>query len=76
MIPFLCIGAACGTLLGALQPLINHTGPFNSVPILTAEYTLVGGCLGFCLWNYSRLRKRLLQRVMEASRQDNGQESK
>ena len=71
MIFALCIGAACGTLLGALQPLINHTGPFNAVPILTAEYTVVGACMGFCLWNYGRMRKRLMQRVMEATHQDN-----
>ena len=70
MIFFLCIGAAFGTLLGALQPLIYHTGGFNSVPVLTAEYTLVGGSLGFCLWNYGRMRKRLLQRVREATHAD------
>ena len=72
MIFALCIGAACGTLLGALQPLINHTGPFNAVPILTAEYTVVGACMGFCLWNYGRMRQRLLQRVREAAHQDSG----
>jgi len=72
MIFALCIGAACGTLLGALQPIINHTGPFNAVPILTAEYTVVGACMGFCLWNYGRMRQRLLQRVREATHQDSG----
>ncbi len=70
MIPFVCIGAAVGTLLGALQPIINATGGFNAVPVLTAEYTLVGGCLGFCLWNYGRMRQRLIQRVREATHQD------
>ncbi|MBS2035080.1 hypothetical protein JST97_08825 [bacterium] len=71
MIFFMCIGAAAGTLLGALQPILSGTGAFNGVPILTAEYTLVGGTLGFALWNYSRLRKRLMQRVMEVTHQDN-----
>lgn len=71
MIFFMCIGAAGGTLLGALQPIIMGSGPFNSVPILTAEYTLVGGSLGFALWNYGRLRKRIMRRVMEATHQDN-----
>ena len=71
MIFFMCIGAAVGPLLGAAQPLISGTGAFNGVPILTAEYTLVGGSLGFALWNYGRLRQRLLRRVMEATHQDN-----
>jgi len=71
MIFLVCIGAACGTLLGALQPLIHHSGKFNSVPILTAEYTLVGACLGFTLWNYGRLRKRIMRRVLDATHQDN-----
>lgn len=71
MIFFMCVGAAAGTLLGALQPVISGTGPFNAIPILTAEYTLVGGSLGFALWNYSRLRRRLIQRVIQATHQDN-----
>ncbi|MBT9584997.1 hypothetical protein IV102_16760 [bacterium] len=71
MIVAVCFGAACGTLMGALQPVLLGLGSFNAVPILTGEYTLVGASMGFALANYVRFRRRLLKRVREASRQDN-----
>lgn len=71
MIVAVCFGAACGTLIGALQPVLLGLGSFNAVPILTGEYTLVGASMGFALANYVRFRRRLLRRVKESSRQDN-----
>ena len=65
-----CLGAACGTLVGALQPLILGIGPFNGVPILTGEYTMVGAAIGFALANYVRFRKRIVRRVHQAARHD------
>lgn len=73
MIRFICIGGACGTLVGALQPVLMGMGDFNAIPILTAEYSLVGGATGFAIFNYLRFRRRLLKRVEEATRQDNHQ---
>lgn len=70
LIRFICVGAACGTLVGALQPVLMGMGGFNAVPILTAEYSLVGGGVGFALFNYLRFRRRVLQRVEEATRTD------
>jgi hypothetical protein len=70
MIVAICFGAACGTLVGALQPVLLGMGSFNAVPILTGEYTLVGASMGFALVNYVRFRQRILRRVKQATRQD------
>lgn len=65
MIRPILLGAGLGGLLGALQPVIQGTGGFNSVSVLTAEYTLVGGILGFTVLNYLRMRRRLMQRLQQ-----------
>ena len=70
MIVAICFGAGCGTLVGALQPLILGLGGFNAIPILTGEYTLVGAAMGFALANYARFRQRILRRVEQAARPD------
>ncbi len=70
MIAAVCIGAACGILAGALQPMFLGLGGFNAAPFLTAKFALVGATIGFVLCNYGRFRQRIMRRVQQASRPD------
>jgi hypothetical protein len=69
-LPRMAVGAAGGMLLGALYPLIAGLGSFNAVPILTAEYSVVGATLGFVISNYLGFRQRVLQAARRQQRHD------
>ena len=60
-------GVAVGAFLGAAQPVIQGVGDFHSVPVLTAEFALVGGCMGWVLHNYLRFRQHLMERIRRRS---------
>ncbi len=56
-------GVVVGAFLGAAQPVIQGVGDFHSVPVLTVEFALVGGCMGWMLHNYLRFRRKMLERI-------------
>lgn len=62
----MALGAAAGLLLGSVYPVMLGLGGFNAVPALTAEYTLVGGTLGFAVSNYLGFRQRILRRIAQS----------
>lgn len=64
----MAFGGAAGLLLGAVYPMMLGVGGFNAVPVLTAEYALVGGTLGFAVSNYLGFRRRILARVAQSQR--------
>lgn len=62
----MAIGAAAGLLLGSVYPMMLGLGGFNAVPVLSAEYALVGGTLGFAISNYLGFRQRILRRIAQS----------
>lgn len=62
----MALGGLLGLALGAFYPVLAGRGEFNAVPVLTAEYGLVGGSLGFAVSNYLAFRRRLLARIQQS----------
>lgn len=66
----MCVGAALGIFVGAMQPVMLGLGSFNAVPVLTAEFALVGATMGYALSNYLAFRQRIIKRVQTQEKRD------